>query len=283
MDTRQLRRSSRWRARIAALTLGALLVSGCTLASALDPRDALTGLRPVATDGPLPAATPVPTQAPAEVGGGDLTGGRRLVPPLKRRGPFTLDLYRAGDHVPQYTDSWCVGASMQMMINIIERGRPDRSRTTQERLYRFARKTSPWVESRPGASVYGWSEGLERLGYGPYEELSGDTRQAALRIAARQMRLTRKPVGLLVWAGDHAWVMSGFKATADPAATDDFTVTHVWVEDPWAGRSSRIWGPGLGAHTLLSVDELARDYLRYDSVYRPQYGERGEFVVVAPL
>jgi hypothetical protein len=131
--------------------------------------------------------------------------------------------------------------------------------------------------------VYGWAEGLELLGYGPYEELAARSRAGALRIAARQMRLTGKPVGLLVWGGDHAWVMSGFRATADPAVTDDYDVSAVWIEDPWAGRVSRVWGPGLEAHSLLSADELAGDYLRYASRYRPQYGRRGMYVVVAPL
>ena len=64
----------------------------------------------------------------------------------------------------------------------------------------------------------------------------------------------------------HAWVMSGFKATADPALTDDFTVTHVWVEDPWAGRVSRTWGPGLDPHTLLTAQELGRAHVVDHSV-----------------
>jgi hypothetical protein len=96
------------------------------------------------------------------------------------------------------------------------------------------------------------------------------------------MRLTGKPVGLLVWAGAHAWVMSGFKATADPLLTDDYTVTHVWIEDPWAGRVSRTWGRGLEPHTLLTAQELGEAYVRYASVYRPEYGKDGRFVVVAP-
>ena len=38
------------------------------------------------------------------------------------------------------------------------------------------------------------------------------------KIAAKAMRTTGKPVGLLMWRGRHAWVMSGFRATADPRA-----------------------------------------------------------------
>ena len=45
------------------------------------------------------------------------------------------------------------------------------------------------------------------------------TLDEALRLAAASIRQTNRPVGLLVWRGRHAWVMSGFKATADPLRT----------------------------------------------------------------
>jgi hypothetical protein len=238
------------RCAILAAGLAALLLSGCSMAAGPEPFAALGAFAERAQS--------------------------------VRQEPFALDLYRPGDHVAQFTASWCVGASMQMMINLIEDGRADRSRATQQGLYKLARKVSPWKETRPGASVYGWAEGLERLGYGGYEELAGDSRQEVLRLAARQMRLTDRPAGLLVWAGAHAWVLSGFRATADPALTDDFTVTHVWIEDPWAGRVSRAWGPGLAPHALLPVERLTA-FVRYRSVFRPQYGRKGRFVVVAPV
>jgi hypothetical protein len=193
-----------------------------------------------------------------------------------------MDLYDANDHVAQFNASWCVGASMQMMINLMEDGRPDRTRTTQRDLYRLAREISPWEETRPGASTYGWAGGLTQLGYGPFAELSAGSRGAALRLAARQMRFTGKPVGLLVWRGRHAWVMSGFQATADPAYTDDFRVTAIWVEDPWAGRVSSTWGRGLEPHTRVRADDL-QAFTRWASRHRPEYGERGEFVIIAPL
>ncbi len=220
-----------------------------------------------------PSATPGPTAT------ADPASALR---PRPRKGPFRMDLYRANDHVAQFHPSWCVGASMQMMINLMERGRPDRSRATQRDLYRLAREVSPWVETRPGASTYGWAGGLTQLGYGPFAELSAGSRGAALRLAARQMRFTGKPVGLLVWRGRHAWVMSGFRATADPAYTDDFEVTAVWIEDPWSGRVSTIWGPGLEPHTLVRTRDLT-GFTRWASRHRPEYGSRGEFVIIAPL
>ena len=39
--------------------------------------------------------------------------------------------------------------------------------------------------------------------------------------AALSMALTKRPVGLLVWGGKHAWVMTGFTSDADPRIHPD--------------------------------------------------------------
>ncbi len=263
--------------RLVALLVGLVILGGC----ALVPADSRLAALPAAlVDGLSAPASPSTTPADARSGESEVAGLR--LRPRPRRGAFRMDLYRRGDHVRQFTGSWCVGASMQMMINMIEGGRPDRSRRTQKAMYDLARDVSPWVERRPGASTFGWAGGLTDLGHGPYVELSSPGKQAALRIAARQMRYTRKPVGLLVWSGRHAWVMSGFRATADPAYTDDFKVTHVYIEDPWAGRTSPGWGRGLSPHSLVRVSRLS-GFTRWSSHYRPEFGRDGHYVIVAPL
>ena len=79
------------------------------------------------------------------------------------------------DFVPQATFVQCVGASIQMMLNMIEPGR-DRSASTQRRLQRLARSWSgarPDGTSRQGASVRGWAVTLALEGGGPYR-LVGD-------------------------------------------------------------------------------------------------------------
>ncbi|MBX3032130.1 MAG: hypothetical protein KF809_18445 [Chloroflexi bacterium] len=278
--------------RLAIVLLALVTLTGCALlpdrgaairTDVLPALEAVASAGPWASSGPAPGPTldapPVPSVVPGPMASPDLARDLR---PRPREGRFRMDLYTANDHVAQFDPSWCVGASMQMMINLMEDGRPDRSRATQRELYQLAREISPWVETRPGASTYGWAGGLTQLGYGPYAELSAGSRGAALRLAARQMRFTGKPVGLLVWRGRHAWVMSGFQATADPAYTDDFRVTAVWIEDPWSGRVSSIWGPGLEPHTRVPTDEL-QGFTRWASRHRPEYGPRGEFVIIAPL
>jgi hypothetical protein len=77
--------------------------------------------------------------------------------------------------------------------------------------------------------------------------------------------------------------MSGFKATADPAYTNDFEVTHVHIEDPWYPRVSSIWGASRPPDALVPVSRLDEDYLRWR---RPtvRYPEKdGLFVLVVPV
>jgi hypothetical protein len=132
---------------------------------------------------------------------------------------------------------------MQMMLNMIA-PRDDRSAATQRRLQVLARSLSgprPVGLERQGASVRGWTAGLNHLGYGPYRLVGEASLEAAMRTAARAIRMTGRPVGLLVWRGRHAWVMSGFRATADPAVTDRFEVTAAYVLDPLYPNGSKIW------------------------------------------
>ena len=62
-----------------------------------------------------------------------------LVPgPASGATRFTLDVSDRGDFVAQTNFVQCVGASMQMMLNMIEPGR-DRTAATQLRLQKLAR------------------------------------------------------------------------------------------------------------------------------------------------
>ncbi|HEV8516781.1 MAG TPA: hypothetical protein VGQ47_03965 [Candidatus Limnocylindrales bacterium] len=175
---------------------------------------------------------------------------------------YELDLYRSGDFVAQTNLVQCVGASMQMMINIIA-ARDDRTAETQHRLWLLARsfRSIPVRPGRQGASVRGWSLGLNELGYGPYRVAGFSTLEAATRAAARAIRVTGKPVGLLVWGGRHAWVMSGFTATADPLATDEFRVTHARVLDPLYPRHSTTWGRSPEPGTSLTLETLGASFI----------------------
>lgn len=80
--------------------------------------------------------------------------------------------------------------------------------------------------------------------------------------AAYAQRKTGRPVGLIVWRGAHASVMSGFTATADPLTDPDYRVTGVYAQDSWFPRVSSIWGPGQKPNSWISIDALKSDFLR---------------------
>lgn len=177
---------------------------------------------------------------------------------------YTLDLGRRADFVAQTNFVQCVGASMQMMINMIAPGR-DRTAKTQRRLQRLARAWSgprPDGFERQGAGVAGWVTALNIEGVGPYRLAGASSLKSALKMAARAMRETGKPVGLLMWRGRHAWVMSGFRATADPATTNDFRVTRVIVEDPLYPHGSSVWGKSPAPGASLTPAQLGKQYVR---------------------
>jgi hypothetical protein len=84
-----------------------------------------------------------------------------------------------------------------------------------------------------------------------------------------------------MWAGRHAWVMTGFKATADPRKHDDARVTRVRVMDPLYPHGSR-WGPSPAPNRLITRKTLARQFVKRD---RPEYdfGVEPGWLLVLPV
>jgi hypothetical protein len=170
------------------------------------------------------------------------------------------------------------------MANLSTRGQVrEASIPSQRELDRLARGLSTDRLVGPGSEPEGWAGALNEIGFGPYVVLSVRSRDGAIATAARAMALTRRPVGLLMWRGAHAWVMTGFEATANPATSAEFRVTHVRVTDPWYPRTSSIWGPGQKPGARIAVRNLAADLLPWR---RPgvRYTEKdGQFVLVLPV
>ena len=193
-----------------------------------------------------------------------------------------MDLYEKGAFASQKTTYYCVPASIQVMLNLMSDEPPDTSRTTQDRLYGLARDYLIAPFWGRGAQPEGWARVLDEQGGGRYSVAIRSTRAEAIMVAARQLRLTNRPVGLLVWRGNHAWVMSGFTSTGDPAATDDFTVTGVFIEDVWFPRVSATYGASQRPGRLVSVAALADSFLPYDQHGEGGLDKDGKFVVVVP-
>ena len=204
-------------------------------------------------------------------------------------GPYRMTLGDHSDFVSQATNTWCVAASMQMMLNIVG-PENDSSVAKQESLIELARSyrsqtsqpSQPSTSNRPrGAPSSGWAAGLTKLGAGPYRVTSAATFEVAVEMIARAIRATGRPAGILVWKGAHAWVVSGFESTADPATTA-FDVTGVVVMDPWYPRTSRIYGTSPSPGSSLTTAQLATEYLPINRPNRPSI-YTGRFVVVIPF
>lgn len=156
---------------------------------------------------------------------------------------------------------------------------------TQLRLQKLARDWSPQRpdgREREGASVRGWAAGLNLVGAGPYRIVGTTTLDEALLVAARAMRKTGRPVGLLMWRGRHAWVMSGFRASGDPLVNGSL-VTRVLVEDPLYPHGSSVWGPSPAPGASLTPEELGRQFVpRRASSPWGMTSLSGKYVLVVP-
>lgn len=237
---------------------------------------------PAGSGGPSALPTPSPSSSAAPSPNrsrGSLGASPGLDPPPKP-GPFAMDLYRVGDFATEMTPIWCAPAAMQTMINIMSRG-ADTTRATQKLLYRIARRLGPAPDR--GAEPEGEARTLGSLQYGSFRVLALPSRAAAVKAAARAIRLTGRPAALLVWRGAHNWVVSGFRATSDPALTDDFRVTALRIEDVWYPRISDIWGASRPPDALVPVSALPQDYLPWKRPTGRYPGKDGRFVLIVPV
>jgi hypothetical protein len=183
--------------------------------------------------------------------------------------------------ISQQTKEWCAPAGVQMVLASL--GLADNTARFQQKLVNRGRE---W-ESRRDSLNGGWGPGamvqaLEAYGAPGYEIRAFKHRQDALLDAARAMSETKAPVILIAWRGAHTWVMTGYKATADPLQFDDVKITGTYILDPWYPRISTIWGPSDPAGTFQDEDEMRRNFLPWK---RPEgrYPDRdGRWLIVAP-
>ncbi len=244
-----------WAAVLAAALLGGPLAGGVAGA---DPT-------PTPTDGGDPTATPTPTPTPT---------------PSPVVIAYRTSLLHAGDFSRQYTRYQCVGASLQTMRNMIW-SYNNRGPNLQRRLWRIARANSRYTADG-GADPYGWATATSLAGQGRYVLIAAPTMAGAVKAAAKGIATTGRPAGIVVWHGTHAWVLTGFEATADPTQTDDYRVVTVRIADPlwpyYRVNRYRIYRPG----TRLYMSSLARNFSTYHDARRDDRIE-GLFVAIVPL
>ena len=242
------------------LAVMATFLTACTPAIDLTETDAG---QPVASVSAAPTAgelAEVPstnaTQTPAPPASAPAPPPRSAAPEA-----FALNLYQEGDFVPQYTFDWCVAASIQMAHNLIDDtgGGTWAASAQQGELWEMARARSS--NSFNGANPLGWAQVLTEAGMGPYSVVSIANYEDALQTSARAIAETGRPVGLVMWSGRHAWVMSGFESMGDPAQFREFQVTGIRVLDPLYPYGSGQWGPSPEPNSLLTPEQLAAQFV----------------------
>ena len=218
--------------------------------------------------GAVPTATPIATPTPS---------------PTPARVPVDVDIVGDYDAVfaHELKDTWCAPAGVQMTLAVL--GLADTSDAFQSELQGRVREWESYSDSHNGK----WGPSammlaLEEYGATGYEVRGYETRQDALRDAAVAIDTTGSPVILLAWRGAHTWVMTGYRADADPRLFPDATVEGAYVLDPWYPWVSSIWGPSDPPGTFQDAAEMERNYLRWK---RPEglYPDRdGLFISVVP-
>lgn len=171
-----------------------------------------------------------------------------------------VSIWRSSAFASQATTTWCIAGATQTMLNLVL-GRSRSDRTQQAAIMSYAKSHDSLVRSA-GSDPQGWAASLRYFGNSrtaTYHWARYGTYTNALRAAAYKLRMTGKPVGLLVYGGKHANVMVGFTATADPALGSGYTVTSVQVAGPWYPRPTLDPPPG----TWLSTTRLASRFTRY--------------------
>ncbi len=238
---------------------------------------------PPSTATPRPTVTSSPTERPASDASATAASATPTPTPTPVRVPVDVDF--ATDHeaifAHEVKDTWCAPAGVQMTLAFL--GLADTSDAFQGELQGRVREWESYGDSHngkwgPSAMVLA----LDAYGAPGYEVRGYQTRADALRDAAGAIQTTRSPVILLAWRGAHTWVMTGFRADADPGTFRDAKVDGAYVLDPWYPWISSIWGPSDPPGTFQDASEMERNYLPWK---RPEgrYPERdGLFISVVP-
>jgi hypothetical protein len=167
-----------------------------------------------------------------------------------------IDLYRGGVFTTQKSWLWCTAADVQIIRNIVDR-QADHSRAGQQRYFDYMRAHNRYrIPVKDGVDPAGWTAGLRAFVDSRYRLVASTSFDSALRAAVTNLRRTNLPVGITVSHGNHAWVLTGFTATADPALTTRFTVTSVRVVGPLYGLQSRSYGYDMRPDRKLTAAQL---------------------------
>lgn len=192
-----------------------------------------------------------------------------------------VNLYRSGTFSTQKSWLWCTAAGVQIVRNIVER-KTDHSATSQRRYFDWMRAHNRYdLPLSAGVDAAGWTAGLRHFVDDRYRLVSSRSFDSALRSAVTRLRLTNLPVALTVSHGNHGWILTGFRATADPAKTGRFTVTSVRVTGPLYGLQSKN-GYDMPPNTKLTTAQLKGFFTPWKYAPRAMVWD-GRYVSIQPV
>ena len=221
---------------------------------------------------------------PAKADGGSVGaqhGGRRRRRRTSSAWTGGVNLYRKGVFTTQKSWLWCTAAGVQIVRNIVDR-KTDHSTTNQRRYFNWMRGHNRYsLPVSAGVDPAGWTAGLRHFVDDRYRLVASRTFDSALRSAVKRLRLTNLPVALAVSHGNHGWILTGFRATADPAATTSFRVTSVRVTGPLYGLQSKN-GYDMPPNTKLTTAQLKRFFTPWKYAPKAMVWD-GRYVSIQPV
>ena len=224
--------------------------------------------------------TPEPSSASTQAPTGTV-GATHSAPPA--RTPVDLSIVEDPSRVfiPETTKDWCAPAGTTIVLAILGHGTNSKSFEAQ-----LAGRIDEW-DSRRDSIDGGWGPaaiGLALAAYGVpgYQLRAYRTLDSEIRDAAIAVERTREPVVLMAWYGAHTWVMTGFRASADPAVFTDASISGAYILDPWYPRISTIWGASAPPGAFHSRANLAINVLPWKRPEGLYPGRDGKFLAVVP-
>ena len=217
-----------------------------------------------------PSAAPSPTPTPR---------------PARKPVNVKIEPKPAAAFVSEAKNTWCAAAAVQIALNVNgTASRIDTSRARQAQIRKLEVDLTTRKDSRNGgAGPLGMVASLEKLGKVDYELHVYDTRAEALRASAKAIKRTGHAAILLAWRGAHAWVMTGYRADADPTVFANAKVSGAYIIDPWYPRISRIWGPSDKPGVFQDSAEMKRNYLPWKRPDGRYPGRDGKFLAIIPV
>jgi hypothetical protein len=203
--------------------------------------------------------------------------------PVRRAVDVNIELNPKTVFKTEVLNTWCAAAAVQMTLNVIG-PTVDITTARQKQIHLLEVANTTRADSRDGgAGPLGMVATLNKLGGVRYELRIYRTRALALRDAAKAISVSRRPVILMAWYGAHAWVMTGYRADADPRIFTDANVAGAYVLDAWYPRVSSIWGRSDPPGTYQNASEMKRNYLPWKRPEAHYPGRDGRFLALVPV